>query len=166
MKVGSMIVSILVILLAVGIVAAPPPVGSNPASLKTAHEGTTWGAAGFETETCDTPAGKPYGWHFVMNQVRPDDTPSADINVDFVAAGNFTVQAAQINQNLVHFYVFTATKDTINDASGHMPAGWTANPDMVLSHFCGTPKVPEFPTVAIPALFAIGGYLALRLRRD
>lgn len=165
MKVGNKIISIFIVFLTIGIVLAG--VGNNPVYLKTAHKGITWGDSGFENLACDTPAGKPYGWHFVMNQIDGPSLPisSADLNVDFADAGNFTIQAAEINQKMAHFYVYTATKDTINDAISDLPDGYTGN-EVILSHFCETPRVPEFPTAAIPALLAMGGYLALRFRRD
>ena len=114
------------------------PVSADPTFDETAYDahlhGPHHGATnpGFETGDCPaSPAGKPYGWHFVL---PGSDTEFASLSVHFEGAGVLEDVDFVSHPTGKHAYVYTAGADTLIDAVAMTSGG--DEDRFVLSHVC------------------------------
>lgn len=116
---------------------------------------------------------KPYGWHFILSPLTDDTGYSGQFmaKIDGVwMNGVFEKETGGAQ----HYWAYTSTagtlndaKVTINDAVLKKNHNGKVQTELKLSHTCTDSKeIPEYPTAALPALIALGGYLAIRRFRS
>lgn len=106
------------------------------ADLNDNQRGTTFASMlGNSSSTCPAPTGDQgrFAWHFVA-QANADFT---QLNVDFASAG-VTIDIVRVaDPDASHAYVYTATADTLNDATATVdPAPAEGRTKFQLSHVC------------------------------
>ena len=82
-------------------------------------------------------------WHFILNNLD-DGTAAGSLTAEFESAGTvgpITSTKVEANGKTQHFYVFTPTADTLEDAEATVSAqntdpGEPSGPKLVLSHVC------------------------------
>jgi hypothetical protein len=146
--------------------------------LKSSMQNTAFDDATVDPECLPNPT-TPFAWHFILNGLDEHTTPAATLTANFTVDGSLTTTTLGPGKTQ-HFYIYTSTKDTLINASAVVNSEdfnnlvfSTCAPEKQLqqaTHQTTTVTIPEFPggtASAIPALIAVGGYLAIRfIRRE
>ncbi len=81
---------------------------------------------------------RPFAWHFVANKSRGLGT--GELTAEFVTAGTVgPVDPTAVHRNNQHFFVYTASADTVQGSYVQFSGGAATRVGLVLSHTCNDP---------------------------